>query len=107
MNKEEFLKQVRERMGEFLPPEYRSAEVVVREYDVLDEKRYGLALINGEPERVPVVDLEEAFKGIQEGRSIDDVLNEVAEIYMQCSCSIGSSRMYRQVWRLSFSKSHE
>lgn len=86
MNKEEFSNQVRERIKQFLPEKYYDAEVIVQEFDVLDEKRCGLAIKQGNPKRIQVLDLEEAFKAVHIGKSMDEVLKEMAVVYTQiCS----------------------
>lgn len=83
MNKKEFLKQVKERIQEFLTPEYSNSEVIVRRFDGKGGKRYGLALQNEESSMVPVLDLEDAFQAVKEGMDINDALKAIAEIYMQ------------------------
>lgn len=85
MSKEEFMEQVRLRIQEFLPPKYKDAKVEVRQFDILDEKRYGLALIRNSQERVPVLDLEEPYKYIDGGRELDNVLERLAENYERIS----------------------
>lgn len=57
--------------------------MIVREFEVLNQKRYGVALKQGAQERVPVLDLEGAFKRVCAGRIMDDVLKGLAEEYMQ------------------------
>lgn len=85
MNKKEFLKQVKERIQEFLTPEYSNLEVIVRRFDGKGGKRYGLALQNEESKIVPVLDLEDAFQAVKEGMDINDALKAIAGIYMQIS----------------------
>lgn len=52
-----------------------------------NEKRYGLALKKGEPERIPVLDLEEAYRNVRDGKSMNEMLKELAEGYVQI-CSV-------------------
>lgn len=81
MDRDEFFQQIKERIKQYLPENYQDGEVLVREVDMAGEKRMGLAVITGQKETVPMLDLEYYVSELKKGIPMEAVLQEIGTDY--------------------------
>ena len=86
MNYEEFKSYIIEHIIECLPDEYQDADLfykkIIKNNDTVLE---GLQIAKKDDNMIPVLYINGLYKEYQEGKEIDDVVSELADIYMESS----------------------
>ena len=83
MNFEEFIKEVKDSIREFLPSEYKDARIWTEENRKLNEQYTGLMISNGENGMVPMINLDHLYERYNRHpeRGISGLLEEAASIF--------------------------
>lgn len=81
MNKQEFYKNIEESIIGFLPEQYATAQITlttrVKNYD---EEQTGIVVRMPKENAAPIIYLDAYFRQYEEGRGIEDILQEIAQI---------------------------
>lgn len=95
MTIQEFYQRVKEELKQYLPEQYRDATVHIQAVPLGEERRYGVAMLSGRKERIPLLDLQCYLDDVNDGKSIESVLKEMAADYHGlCEMPGNRSRVY-------------
>lgn len=81
MTIEEFYPRVKTELKNYLPEQYQNAAVHIEKMVIEGKPRYGVALLPGEKKRIPLLDLQSYCDLVNAGKSVEAVLEELAEDY--------------------------
>ncbi|MGN0672912.1 MAG: DUF5688 family protein, partial [Anaerovoracaceae bacterium] len=80
MTKEEFLQELKTQIKDYLPEEYRNAEMQVEKVYKLSEEYTGLIIRAENQTAAPTINVDRLYEAYKCGESIDQILRKSAEI---------------------------
>lgn len=81
MTIQEFYQRVKDELKQYLPEQYRNHTVHIQAVSLGGEQHYGVAMLSGRKERVPLLDLQCYLDDVNDGKTIEAVLKELAVDY--------------------------
>lgn len=100
MNFNEFTEYAKAHITEHLPPDYQTADIRMEEIRKMNEKYTGLTVRLDESISAPVINMDMFYQQYQDGRSMDDMMKEMAEIVQMeppAAIDIDALRNYENV----------
>lgn len=92
MTRSVFYEEVRRKIRRYLPVGLQSANVLIKEVELLGDDTALLSIKKSGEKSAPVMNVEPYFQKIQEGAYVDDVLIMMAFAYTQMANPYAQSR---------------